>query len=436
MKYTTKDVQNLSTSEVLALADSEVQRRIGNFTREFNKREWSVRIGKTHRNFDEYVETGYIHKDEFGYGFVVENKPVPYFHPNRSFHDEIIWLNNHLYYKGNVSFGDKLVNSAIVKFYGPAKTLDIITGNAQNMDFLEKTPWKFINFDELRNNPDYEYLVMRNIELAFNKGHRIWGTTELRTSLQTASRNYSRKHLSIIDRLGVRDEHGNMVIEPNKSHDRGMRSSDMINWIKYMSFNHLDDIGNECTGWIPFYKTKPDMEKSFNFLTMKRGIGNYYGYHFSSNLARMPGVGAKPLIEAEWKEEFKKIKKLDVNLTHGNLDENADYVMAGPGAGYTLTKLFPGLPINSLTMMRMLLAIRDEQEEFFGIAGNPEAELHMTEATELGKFTSFGIEICCCQFSVFERARDDMKVALGRANAPISKIAGDESTDRACLVSF
>jgi hypothetical protein len=72
--------------------------------------------------------------------------------------------------------------------------------------------------------------------------------------------------------------------------------------------------------------------------------------------------------------------------------------------------------------MRALVAIRNNQEEFFGIAGNGEAEMHLREASELGRFTTFGIEISCCQYNVFERAAADPVAAKKRAAAPISKI--------------
>ena len=101
--------------------------------------------------------------------------------------------------------------------------------------------------------------------------------------------------------------------------------------------------------------------------------------------------------------------------------------MAGPGATITLKSLFSDIPINSATMMRIILAIRNNQQEFFGIEGNDEAEMHLTEATELGRFTTFGTEIACCQFSVFNRAKDSLAMAMARANAPISKIPGKVS---------
>lgn len=413
MQMTTREVLDLDHKKLLSYADPTIKEQLGNFVREFNKREWSVRIGNVCDSFEDYAKRHYEHQDEFGVGFVVNDKPVPYFHPNRSFHDEIIWLNNHLYYRPDVTFGDKLINSAVVKFYGPARTLDIITGNA-NLDYLDKTDYKYINFDLLRRDERYEHALMSNIEKAFAKGEKIWGTTELRTSLQTASRDYSRKNPSIIDRKGV------LGLPTTKLDQgtRGMRPSDMINWISAMSDK-----------WITFYKNKPDMEESFNFLTSTRGIGNYYGYHFSSNLARMPGVGHGGLIQAEWSDQFKALQQLDPNLTHGNLDENSDYVIAGPGSTATIKSLFPQFQPTMPVLMHCLVAIRDNQEEFFDIAGKTQAELHLKEASELGRFTTFGIEISCCQFNVFRRVRDNPTMAMARAKAPISKISKLESVE-------
>lgn len=426
----TKEVLKLSSQELLSFCNEEVRLKLGAFIREFNRRECWVRIEKN-GSFEDYVAKAYKHKPEFGYGFVVESRPVPYFHPNRSFHDEVIWLNNNLYYKDSVSFADKLVNSAIVKFYGPSRTLDIITGSAPDLQYLTATGLRYINFDLLESDPDYQYTLMRNIELASAKKNQLWGTTELRTSLQTASRNYARSNPSPIDKFGVQCPiTGKTLVESNSgSTERKMRPSDMIHWIKHLSFSDANRVG-----WIDYYKSKPTMQESFEFLTKERGIGNYYGYHFSSNLARMPGVGSEELIVAEWGKEFTKLQSSDTMLNHGNLNENADYVVAGPGANATLKRLWPEFPINEKTSMKMILAIRDNQKKFFGIEGDAQAEVDLKSSTELGIFTTFGCEISCCQFDVFSRAIENKAIASNRANAPISKeVGGDGSV---CLLEF
>lgn len=417
MGLSTSEVINLTDQQLWDSCDHEVRTKLGNFIREFNKREWSVRIGRVNDSFEDYTKRSYTHRPEFGTGFVVNNRPVPYFHPNRSFHDEIIWLNNKLYYNKDVSFTNKLVNSAIVKFYGPSRTLDIITGHASDLPYLTRTETPYIDFDRLRSDEEYEYRLMANIELASFHKQQIWGTTELRTSLQVASRNHARSITTPIDKRGVVSPIGKTVIlKDQKDPDRKMRTSDMIAWIK-----HLTPV------WVNFYETKPTMRESYEFLTSYRGIGPYYGYHFSSNLARMPGIGSAELIDSEFAESFTKLQQYDRLLRHGNLDENADYVVAGPGASATLKELWPSYPINPATSMRMILSIRDNQEKYFDICSEIDYK-YLNEASELGRFTTFGIEIGSCQFNVFQRLRDNPSAAANRANAPISKEAGGGST--------
>jgi hypothetical protein len=163
------------------------------------------------------------------------------------------------------------------------------------------------------------------------------------------------------------------------------------------------------------------MKESYEYLTSIRGIGPYYGYHFSSNLSRMPGVGSAEIIEVEHAEAFKSL-----GIDHGELDEDADYVVAGPGASATLKALYPNCVINSRTTMFMLLKIRDQQHKYLDISSEMDYK-YLSEATELGRFTTFGCEIASCQFNVFTRLKDNVAAAAARANAPISKEVGSGS---------
>jgi hypothetical protein len=405
----TAEVMAKSDSELLAMADTSVRDELGLFMREFNKREWSVRIAKSSETFDEYAQQEYEHRPEFGRGFVVDGKPVPYFHPNRSFHDEVIWLNKNLYFNPAVNFEDKIVNSAIVKFYGPSKTLEIVSGHA-DLPYLEKTPWPFVNVAETRRDPDYYRAICENVEKAVRDKQQIWGTTELRTSLQTAARQHSRARPGPLDQ--------------GSDAERKFKASDMIHWVVSMTESGDDINGIHHQGFNEFYSQKPTMEQSYDFLTARRGIGAYYGYHFSSNLSRMPGVGSAALIDREYDEAFKTLQSTYPDLTHGNLDENDGYVVAGPGATDTLSRLWPGLPMNQKTTMKLINAIKEDQEQFFGIVDGYSLR-HLNEASELGRFTTFGIEISCCQYSVFNRLKNDRNLAAKRAAAPISKEIGE-----------
>lgn len=401
---------NNTDSQIIDSADKNIRNDISLFLKEFNKREWSVRISKKSVNFNDYVLNSYVHKEDYGSGFVVDNKPVPYFHPNRSFHDEIIWLNQNLYYNNNVSFKNKLINSAIVKFYGPSSTLDIITGNSDIL-YLKNTGKRYIDFTLFSEDDEYSYDIVSNIEKAFFHKEKIWGTTELRTSLQTASRNHTRNINTLLDKRGLIDPLTNKSIVNDIGSSRKMRPSDMIFW--------LSDISDEL---VEHYKTKPTMKESFNFLTSFPGIGDYYGYHFSSNLARMPGIGDKSLIDVEWGESFKKLE-----ISHGNLSENSDYVVAGPGALSTLKLLWPNVSMNSDNAMKLINVIKRNQIEFFNISSNEE-KIQFEQSCELNEFTTFGIEIMCCQYNVFSKLKNNKKLALKRAKAPISIEASKPKT--------
>ena len=362
-------------------ANHEVRESLGAFVRELNRREWHVRLGPA-RSFEQYAYNYYAHQDRFGSGFVIDGRPVPYFHPNRSYHDEIIWLNQKVYYDPKATFRDKLLNSAAVKFYGPSRTIEIITGHA-DVPGLERTehPWIQFAAPDLRTYHRYVEKLRHNLDTSVGRGEKIWGTTELRTSLQTAARNHLRR--------------------VTREEKRPLHPLDMVTWI--------DHFGGDA---VPFYRNKPTMEQSYEWLTRLEGVGNYYGYHLSSNLARMPGVGVRALMDrqtSDWPADW-----------HGNLDENADYVVAGPGSMATLRALYPSARINVKTAQDMILAIRDDQEEFFGITGRNDL-MYLDEATELGRFTTFGIEIALCQYNVFDRLRGDPRLAVNRAQAPISR---------------
>ena len=345
--------------------------QVGDFIKELNLRELAVRFNGTH-TFDSWTSP-----DRFGFGFKVDGLGVPYFHPNRSFHDEVIWLNNNLYYNEDVPFEDRLINSCIVKFYGPSQTLNILTRG------LEKN---WVEYDKFMNDDEYVLKLQENLHNAVNKGEKIFGTTELRTSLQTAARNFSRLIETPFDK-----KYGTW------NAFRKGRCCDILYWFQKLG-----------PKMVSFYKTKPYMEESFNFLNSFRGIGNYYGYHLSSNLARMPELGNLLIGDAPT----------------GNLNEDDDFVAVGVGAMKTINWFFEdeGFSVNDLVGRRIVNAIRRDQQKWYNM-NDTDYSVH-SKVSELGEYTNFGVEISLCQFSVFLRLQNNRKLALKRADAPISKELG------------
>jgi hypothetical protein len=113
----------------------------------------------------------------------------------------------------------------------------------------------------------------------------------------------------------------------------------------------------------------------------------------------------------------------------GNLNEDDDFVAPGVGAMITINWFYEdlGFSISSDVGAKVIRQIRDTQHEFFDFTG--ENFDYLQTITETGRFTTFGTEISCCQFGVFLRLRDSKKMALNRANAPISKEQIGESCE-------
>jgi hypothetical protein len=386
-----KNLMELDSKKIIELIPNEKKELIRDFVHEMNRREYEVRFQKK-CNFDTFKHLE-NEENKFGYGFIVDNKSVPYFHPNRSFHDEIIWLNNNVFYNPDCTFEDKLINAAIVKFYGPSNTISLIT---------KDTDSPFIKYNSLVNDYNYVQKCMVNLENARKQNTKIYGTTELRTSLQTESRNYCREINTPYDDF----------IKSNFNNQRKGRASDIVYWFTYLG-----------PKFVEFYKSKPSMEQSFDFLTSIRGIGNYYGYHFSTNLARMPEIGTELLLK---------------NSTNkfGNLDEDDDFVAPGVGAMSTINWFYKDLGVSVSTKVgaKVIQAIRDNQNEFFNFKG--ESLNVLNEITEIGRFTTFGVEISCCQFSVYLRLKNNKNMALRRASAPISKEGLDNNEEISQLKLF
>jgi len=374
----------MSNRELLKYTDEELFDEIPqykkddfvHFIKELNRREYLVRFAKscTFDTFQHEPNKVLLYK----LGFIVDGKSVPYFHPNRSFHDEIIWLNENLFYNPKATFEDKLINAAIVKFYGPSKTLKMM---------VEGTGDDFVVYKKFINDPKYLEKLCVNIEEVVKNKEKIYGTTELRTSLQTSARNYARSVGSPID-----------ILEKTSAIDRSkrmLRPSDILFWFTFLG-----------PQWVEFYKTKPTMEESFKFLNSYKGIGNYYGYHFSCNLARMPEVG-----------------NLIFEGMPGNIDEDDDYVVPGVGAMNAINWFYEhrGHSINDKVGKKLINAIRRHQNSFFDLKSSDKSDYYMKKVSELGYFTNFGCEISCCQFGVYRKLREDKKLANRRASAPISK---------------
>jgi len=266
---------------------------------------------------------------------------VSYWNPNRSKHAEVYWLENFVF-RPEVSLRNRICNAMAVKFIGkPTTTL------------LACDTWDYaqvIDFEKYKVDQSYYNQINTNADT--NKWDlKVWGTTQIHTSLQTAARNYCR--------------------EIDKSRET-FKLSHMIRWI-----SHLDDLG--MSDMVMDQTNR--LRDVGNWLSGFKGIGPYYSYHPPCNFSR------------------------DDDLP--NIDEDDDYCLVGPGAQRGLEYVFPNVKFNNNNIMEeYILAIRDHQYDFFEFK-NDEFDFYKLNLERGGRLTTFGVEITLCQFDVFMSIRDN-----------------------------
>ena len=274
---------------------------------------------------------------------------VSYWNPNRSKHAEVYWLENHVFNQ-DISMRNKILNAMAVKFVG-MPTLTLVATNSTDYSNI-------IDFDVYKQKGDYYSLINNNLDLNKNK-LKIWGSTQLQTSLQTSARNFCRE-------------------EDNDPNER-FALSHMIRWMA-----HLDDLGMSEVVQNP----KNKLSDVCDWFSTHRGIGPYFSYHPPCNFSRCDDLP--------------------------NIDEDDDYCLVGPGAKRGLEFVFPQVKFkNNFIMEAYILAVRDHQHEFFEMTDS-EASFYKNNLERGGNLTTFGTEITFCQFNCFLGIKDNAKAQTKR----------------------
>ena len=288
----------------------------------------------------------YKYSDEFGSAMRAE---VSYWNPNRSKHAEVYWLENFVFNK-DISMRNKILNAISVKFIG-MPTLTLLATNSTDYNDV-------IDFDKYKLRGDYFKWINNNLDRNERK-IKIWGTTQLQTSLQTAARNFCR--------------------EEDSNPDGKFQLSNMIRWISYLDdiglsevvINKDNKLGNVCDWFI-----------------QHRGIGPYFAYHPPCNFSRCQDLP--------------------------NIDENDDYCLVGPGAKRGLEFVFPNIKFgNNAIMEAYILGIRNNQKEFFQMSDD-DSWFYNENLENDGNLTTFGTEITFCQFNCFLSIKDNIKAQSKR----------------------
>ena len=119
----------------------------------------------------------YQYSEEFGPAMRQE---VSYWNPNRSKHAEVYWLENFVFNQ-DISMRNKILNAMAVKFVG-MPTLTLVAADSTSYADV-------IDFDTYKQKGNYYSWINNNLDTNKNK-MKVWGATQLQTSLQTAARNF------------------------------------------------------------------------------------------------------------------------------------------------------------------------------------------------------------------------------------------------------
>ena len=322
-----------SVKELKSMVDPERFRYFNKWVLNFFKREV---LRETNRIQEYKIDP------EFGEAMRQE---VSYWNPNRSKHAEVFWLENHVFNQ-NTSMRNKILNAMAVKFVG-MPTLTLVATNSADYSNI-------IDFDEYKKKDSYFKFINDNLDSNVNK-LKVWGATQLQTSLQTAARNF------------VRNEEKNQDIQFKLSH--------MTRWM-----SHLDDLGLSSV----VLNKNNKLSDVCEWLKTHRGIGPYFSYHPPCNFSRSE------------------------DLVH--IDEDDDYCLVGPGAQRGMQFVFPYTKLNKNDIMeKIILSVRTHQYEFFEFPDSLSMEQYAMNLERNGYLTTFGTEITFCQFNCFLSIKDNPK---------------------------
>ena len=223
---------------------------------------------------------------------------------------------------------------------------------------------EFVDFDKVANgDQDYIQFLRDNAATAQQNKQPIWGTTELHTSIQTAGRNYCRERYS--------------------DADRKFQTVDVCEWVSSFRDNGIIEGMQKCKHLSEIYK----------LLTSMNGIGGYYGFHGSTSSSALPQV---------------------------DYHHDQRFVVAGPGAVWTIKKLWPGIPNKHVN--EAVYFLRENADEIgltdgvsfhedaynIKLKGGPYAGQNLFKFKQ-DSLKYYGTEVLACQFSVYMQIRDDEK---------------------------
>lgn len=284
---------------------------------------------------------------------------VEYFSSQITLDDRMVYIMNNIVTSPGVTMENRLGNTIISHFYGARGIHSVITG-----DWNEKTA--LVDFDLMakeqldaartRKVGPYTQSLRNQCLKSKAQGFPFWGTTELHTSIMDAGNKFV-----------------NSLYGSNESNQLAVAEW-IASWKNDGTFDRLIQS-----------KTLKEM---YTNLRAIRGIGAYYGYHCSTSNSVNP----------------------DLPFSH---DE--PFCAPGPGAQFTLSRLFPGVSEKEVSMENRVIWIRENQDSLFPGLRNcfhPATFNVIANGIKIFKedqneLKTYGTEVGLCQFSVYCRLKEN-----------------------------
>lgn len=283
---------------------------------------------------------------------------VEYFHPTITLDDRMHHIAVNIV-QADIPLEDIICNTIISHFYGARGIHQVLTGNNDPTQSL-------VEFTRIAAGDDAYTKELQDRAMAAKlAGTPLWGTTELRTSLWGAAKDFARKKYNDPKRI--------------------LMPLDVAEWVA----SFITD------GTIERMKQVNSLEEMYNVLVSHRGIGEYYGYHCSTSNSVNP----------------------QLNYSHDD-----EFIMPGPGARKTVDLMWHNTLPKKL-YGKAVAFIRQNQEEIGIIDGvnfHPSTwNFTLRDGSRLfeddqNELKHYGTEVLCCQFGVYLHLKANPNLAKKR----------------------
>ena len=327
---------------------------------------------------------------------------VEYFHPSITADDRMVYIMENIVSISGLHWQDIIGNTTLSHFYGARGVHSVLTGVADpkraHIDFRrvgsEQKAFK-------RTGQVGQYtLHLRQLAVeAKIKKKKVWGTTELHTSIQTAGRRFVN---------------GWYKGEPRHA-DKGTWAN-VTEWIA--SWTHLPSCYNKSFTVMEGIGSSNSLQNTFKYLTGENHIGEYYGYHCSTSNSVNPAL----------------------QFTHDDT-----FVAPGPGARETLDRMFPKLSTRQVSYGDRVVWIRENQHQILNLKFHPSLWNYTNSAgvtifkDQQNELKSYGTEVSLCQYSVYCRLRSNPELIRRRKVARVDNNKNNnisETKERVTMRSF